>query len=66
MTAPLSNVIVTNESKSKRSIVKKHLSQKRSVDENKSRSTEEDESECSNKKQKDAENEVACDCDELF
>ena len=44
MTAPYSTVNVTNESESKRSIVNKPLSQKRSADEKEFRSSEEDES----------------------
>ena len=61
MTTPYSNVNVTNENKSKRSIVNKYLSQKCSAKENKLCSMKEDESECANKKQKDAKNEVAYD-----
>ena len=61
MTAPSSNIVVTNESKSKRSIVNEKLLQKCSAKENELCFTEEDESECSNKKQKYANNEVAYD-----
>ena len=61
MTAPSSNIVVTNESESKRSIVNKILSQKYSVKENELCFTKKDESECSNEKQKDAKNEVAYD-----
>ena len=61
MTAPYSNVNVTNENKSKRSIVNEPLSQKCSEKENKLCYTKEDESECTNEKQKDANNEVAYD-----
>ena len=61
MTAPYSNVIVTNKSESKRSIVNEKLSQKYSAKENELCFTKEDKSECANKKQKDAKNEVAYD-----
>ena len=66
MTAPYSTVNITNESESKRSIVSKPLSQKRSADKNELRSTKEDESECAKKKQKDAKNEVVCDVTNYF
>ena len=66
MTAPSSNVIVTNESESKRSIVSEKLSRNYSAKEKELCFTKEDESECANEKQKDAKNEVACACDELF
>ena len=56
----------TNKKKSKRSIVNKPLSQKFSAKENELGSTKEDESECANKKQKDANNEVACDVTNYF
>ena len=56
----------TNENKSKRSIVNKPLSQKCSAKENEVRSTKNDESEFANKKQKDANNEVACDVTNYF
>ena len=62
----LSQSCSTNETKSKRTIVNKPLSQKGSADDNELCSTEEDESECSNKKQKDAYNEVACDVMNYF
>ena len=42
------------------------LSQNCFAKENKLRSTKEDESECTNKKQKDAKNEVACDVTNYF
>ena len=61
MTAPSSNIVVTDESELKRSIVNKILSQKCSVKENELCFTKKDESECSNVKQKDAKNEVAYD-----
>ena len=61
MTAPYSNVIVTNESESKRSIVNEKLSQICSAKENELFFTKEDESECTNEKQKDSKNEVAYD-----
>ena len=61
MTAPSSNIVVTNESESKRSIVNEKLSQKYSVKENESCFTKKDESECSNEKPKDAKNEVTYD-----
>ena len=66
MTAPYSNVIVTNKRKSKHSIVNETLSQKCSAKDNELRSTKEDESEFANKKQKDANNEVACDLTNYF
>ena len=61
MTASYLTVSVTNESESKCSIIDKPLSQKRSTDENKWRSTEEDELECSKKKQNYAKNLVSYD-----
>ena len=61
MTAPYSNVIVTNESESKRSIVNKTLSQNCSAKENGLCFTKEYESEFANEKQKYAKNKVACD-----
>ena len=61
MTAPSSNIDVTNESESKRSIVNEKLSQKYSAKENELCFTKKDESECSNEKQKDAKNEVVYD-----
>ena len=61
MTAPYSNVNVTNESKSKCSIVNKKLSQNCSAKENELCLMKEDELECANEKQKDAKNEVAYD-----
>ena len=61
MTAPSSNIVVTNKSESKRSIVNEKLSQKYSVKENKLCFTKKDESECWNEKQKDAKNEVTYD-----
>ena len=61
MTAPSSNIFVTNESKTKRCIVNKIWSQKYSVKENELCFTKKDESKCSNEKQKDAKNEVAYD-----
>ena len=66
MTVPFSNINVTNENKSKRSIVNKPLSQKCSMKEKKICSTKVDESECTNKKQKGAKNEVACDVTNCF
>ena len=60
MTAQSLNVIVTNESESRRSIVNKTLSQNCSAKENELCFTKEDESECANEKQKDAKNEFAC------
>ena len=86
MTAPYSNVNVTNESESKWSIVNENLSQSGSTNKNKSKSsnanetlshscsakenelcfTKEDKSECANMKQKDANNEVACDLTNCF
>ena len=59
MTAPYSSVNVMNESKSKRSIVNKTLSQNCSEKETELCFTKEDESECANEKQKDAKNKVA-------
>ena len=59
MTVPYSNVIVTNKSESKRSIVNEKLSQKYLAKENELCFTKEDESECANEKQKDANNDVA-------
>ena len=59
MTAPSSNIVVTNESESKRSIVNEKLLQKYSAKENELCFTKKDESECSNEKQKEAKNEVA-------
>ena len=61
MTAPYSNVIVTNESKSKRSIINEKLLQKCSAKDNELCFTKEDKPECANEKQKDAKNEVAHD-----
>ena len=61
MTVPYSNVIVTNKSESKRSILNKKLSYKYSAKEKKLCFTKKDESECENEKQKDANNEVAYD-----
>ena len=61
MTALSSNIIVTNESESKHSIVNEKLSQKCSAKENELCSTKEDESECANEKQTYAKNEVAYD-----
>ena len=61
MTALSSNIVVTNESESKRSIVNKKLSQKYSAKENELCFTKKNKSECSNEKQKDAKNEVTCD-----
>ena len=58
---PYSNVIVTNKSKSKRSIVNETLSQKCSAKKNELCFTKEDKSECANEKKKDAKNEVAYD-----
>ena len=52
MTVPYSNVIVTNKSESKRSIVNEKLSQKCSAKENELCFTKKDESECSVEKQK--------------
>ena len=66
ITAPFSNVNVTNESKSKRIIFNKPLLQKISADENVLCSTKEDESEWANKKQNYAKNEVACDATNYF
>ena len=66
MTDPSSNVNVTNENESKRTIVNEPLSQKCSTDENELCSTKEDQSECANKKQKDTKNEVACDVTNCF
>ena len=57
----LSQSCSTNEKKSKHSIVNEPLSNKCSANENELFSTKEDKSECANKKQKDANNEVACD-----
>ena len=59
MTAPSSNNVVTNKSKSKCSIVNEKLSQKYSAKENELCFTKKDESKCSNEKQKDAKNDVA-------
>ena len=61
MTAPSSNIVVTNESESKRSIVNEKLSQKYSAKENELCFTKKDESECSNEKQKYANNVVTYD-----
>ena len=61
MAAPYSNVIVTNESKLKRSIINEKLSQKCSAKENELCFPKEDESECANVKQKDEKNEDAYD-----
>ena len=66
MTAPYWNVNVTNENKSKCSIVNKPFSQNCSAKDNKSCSTTKDKSECSNKKQKDVKNKVACDVTNYF
>ena len=66
MTAPYWNVNVTNKNKSKCSIVNKPFSQNFSAKDNKSCSTTKDKSECSNKKQKDAKNKVACDVTNYF
>ena len=66
MTALYSNVNVTNESESKRSTVNEKLSQKCSADKNGLCCTKEYESECANKKQKGANNEVACDVTNYF
>ena len=52
MTAPYLNVIVTNESESKRSIVREKLLQICSVKEDELCSTKEDKSECANKKKR--------------
>ena len=60
MNAQSSNVIVTNESESKRSIVNERLSQNCSAKENELCFTKEDKSEYANEKQKYAKNEVAC------
>ena len=60
MTAPYSNVNVTNEGESKRSMVNKILSQNCSTKENELCITKEDESEYANEKQKDVKKEVAC------
>ena len=57
MTVPYSNVIVTNKSESKRSIVNKRLSLKCSAKENELCFTKKDKPECANEKQKDAYNE---------
>ena len=59
MTDPSSNVIFTNESESKYSIVNKKLSQNCSAKENELCFTKRDESECANETPKDAKNEVA-------
>ena len=61
MTVPHSNVIITNKSESKCSIVNEKILQKCSAKENKLCFTKEEESECANEKQKDAKNEVAYD-----
>ena len=66
MTALYSNVNITNENESKRSIVNETLSQNCSVKENKLCFTKEDKSECANEKQKYAKNEVACDVTNYF
>ena len=66
MTAPYSNVNVTNESKSKRSTVNEKLSHNCSAKENELRSTKNDESECANGTQEDAKNEVACNVKKYF
>ena len=56
MTTPYSNVIVTNKSESKHSILNKKLSQICSAKENELFFTKEDESEYGNEKQKDTKN----------
>ena len=66
MTAPYSNVNVTNKGESKRSIVNEKLSQNCSAKENGLSFTNKDESEYANEKQKDANNEVACDVMNYF
>ena len=62
----LSQSCSTNKNKSKRSIVNKSLSQNCSADENELRYTKEDKPECAIKKQKDANNKVACDVTNYF
>ena len=56
----------TNENQSKRSIVNKPLLQNCSAEENEFRYTKKDKSECAIKKQKDANNEVACNVTNYF
>ena len=62
----LSQICYTNKNKSKCSMVNKLLSQKCSADENKLHSTKEDKSEWAIRKQKDANNEVACNVTNCF
>ena len=62
----LSQSCSANEGKSKQSIVNKPLLQNCSADENELCSAKEDKAECANKKQKDANNVVACDVTNYF
>ena len=66
MTVPYSNINVTNESESKRSIFNETLLHKCSAKENELCSTKENESEFANKKQKYTKNEVACEVTNYF